>query len=128
MTRLVLGFVVAALWLPVLLYFTAGDYGQFWFAMTAAFTAPLTLFIAAPLYYVWRRRITFLRCLAAGLVVGALGALAFLAMTNAQAAINWSPGLIGAGVVTSIIFWAIAVWNNSNIGGAASPRVGDAAT
>jgi hypothetical protein len=95
--------------------------------MTAAFTVPLTLFIAAPLCYVWRRRITFLRCLVAGFVIGALGALAFLVMTNAQAALNWSPGLIGAGVVTSIIFWAIAVWNNSNIGGAASPGAGDAA-
>lgn len=110
MIRVVLGFVVAALWLPAVLYFTDRTYGQFLFVMSAIFTVPLVLFVAVPLYYVWRRRITFGRCLASGFVIGALGALAFLAMTNPQAAFNWSPGLISAGAVTSIIFWAIAVW------------------
>ena len=123
MPRIVLGFAVAALWLPVLLYFSAGDYGEFWFVMTAAFTVPLTLLVALPLYYFWRRRITFWRCLSAGCVIGILGTLAFLAMTNPQAAINWSPGLVGSGIVTSIIFWAIAVWNNDALGSEA----GDAA-
>ena len=112
MTRLVFGFAVAALWLPVLLYFTAGDYSQFWFVMTATFTVPLTLFVAVPLYYFWRRRITLWRCVLAGVVIGILGALAFLAVTHAQAALNWSPALIGSGLVTSIIFWLVAIWNN----------------
>jgi hypothetical protein len=127
MLRVVLGFAVAALWLPVVLYFTAGDYHAFWFVMTASFTVPLTLFVAVPVYYFWRRRITFFRCLSAGFVIGTLGALVFLAMTNPQAALNWSPGLIGSGILTSIMFWVIAIWNNGALGGSARSETGDAA-
>jgi putative effector of murein hydrolase len=127
MTRVVLGFAVAALWLPVLLYFTAGDYGAFWLFMTASFTVPLTLFVAVPLYYFWRRRITFWRCILAGFAIGAIGALAFLAMTHPEAALNWSPGLIGSGVVTSLVFWFIAVWKNGDLGRSAESGATDAA-
>lgn len=125
MTRVILGFAVAALWLPVLSYLTGGVYAEFWFVMTAAFTVPMTLFVAVPLYYRWRQRVSFVRCLLAGVVIGVIGAVAFLAMTNPQAALNWSPGVVGAGVVSSIIFWVIAIWKNQAAGG--RPGVGDAA-
>ena len=116
MTRVILGFAVAALWLPVLSYLTGGVYAEFWFVMTAAFTVPMTLFVAVPLYYRWRQRVSFVRCLLAGLVIGVIGAVAFLTMTNRQAALNWSPGVVGAGVVSSIIFWVIAIWKNQAAG------------
>jgi len=127
MVRLILGFTAAALWLPVLLYFAAGDYAEFWFAMTALFTVPLTVFVALPLYYFCRGRITFGRCLLAGFGIGVLGAVAFLVTTHPQAALNWSPGLIGAGVLSSIIFWAVAIWQNAALKGVHRRGAGNAA-
>jgi len=127
MTRVFLGFAAAALWLPLVSYFTGGVYGQFWFVMTASFTLPLTVVLAIPLFFLWRRRITFWRCLLAGLAIGLVGALAFLAMTNLAAALNWSPGLIGAGVLSSIVFWAVGIWNNGALAGPPNPGVSNAA-
>ena len=112
MVRIVVGFLAAALWLPLLSLATSGPYGGFWFGMTAIFTVPLTLLVAVPLFYLWRRRITFWRCLLAGLAIGIIGAALFLLVTNPLAARNWSPLLAVAGVLSSLVFWAIAVWRN----------------
>jgi hypothetical protein len=118
MVRIVLGFIAAALWLPVLELVAgeiSGGYGRFWFGMTAMFTVPLTVLVAVPLFYVWRRRITFWRCVFAGLVIGIIGAGLFLLTTNPLAALNWSPLLIVVGVLSSLVFWAIAVWRNPTL-------------
>ena len=127
MVRLILGFAAAGLWLPVLLYFAAGEYAEFWFVMTALFTIPLTVFVAVPLYYFWRAHITFGRCLLAGFGIGVVGTLAFLAMTHPEAALNGSPALIGAGVLSSVIFWAIAIWQNGALKGTHGRGTGNAA-
>jgi hypothetical protein len=113
--RLVCGLFVAALWLPVLLLATSGPYGKFWFLMTAFYTVPLTLIVAAPLVYFFRHRLSLLSCLACGLGVGFLGALTFLSTTNYLAALNWGPALIVSGVVSSLLFWIVGVWGNGGL-------------
>jgi len=128
MTRVFLGFAAAALWLPLVSYFTGGVYGQFWFVMTASFTVPLTVVFAIPLFFLWRKRITFWRCLLAGLAIGFVGTLAFLVTTHPAAALNWAPGLIGTGVLSSIVFWAVAIWNNDAVRGPTNSGVGNAAS
>ena len=80
--------------------------------MITMFTAPLTLFVAVPLFYLTRKRVTFWRCVLGGLAVGAVGALLFLLTTNVLAARNWSPFLIAAGPLSSLIFWLVGVWKN----------------
>jgi hypothetical protein len=129
MVRVILGFVAAALWLPLLFLLVEGGnyYGRVWFSMVAAFTIPLTLFAAVPLFYFWRSRITFWRCLLAGVGLGLVGAAAFLLMTNPTAAANWFLGMVGAGVLSSMIFWFIAVWNNGALAKPDDPGVGNAA-
>jgi hypothetical protein len=125
--RIVVGFLAAALWLPLFSLATSGPYGGFWFGMTAMFTVPLTLLVAVPLFYLWRRRITFWRCLLAGLAIGIIGAALFLLLTNPLAARNWSPLLIGAGVLSSLVFWAIAIWRNPSLIASRSERDSNAA-
>ena len=127
MVRIVVGFLAAALWLPLLSLATSGPYGAFWFGMTAMFTVPLTLLVAVPLFYMWRRRITFWLCLVAGLAIGIIGAALFLLVTNPLAARNWAPLLIVAGVLSSVVFWATAVWRNSTLTNSRSKAAGDAA-
>lgn len=115
MLRIVVAFTAAALWFPSLSYFLSGEYGPFWFLMIALYTVPLTLLVAAPLYYFNRKRITFLFCVLAGLGIGLLGALSFWSMTNRLAAQNWAPLLIGTGLVSSVLFWVIGIWRNSRL-------------
>lgn len=115
MTRIVLGFIAAAMWLPLLQLIAgevAGGYGRFWFGMTAMFMVPLTVLFAVPLFYLWRRRITFWRCVFAGLATGIVGAVIFLLTTNPLAALNWSPLLIVVGVLSSLVLWVVAVLKN----------------
>jgi len=116
MVRIVFGFAVAALWLPIVAYATGGVYGWFWSSMTGIFTIPLTIVLAVPVFYVWRRRITFWRCLTAGLAVGLVGALLFLLMTNPLAALHSLPAFVLAGTFSSTLFWVVAVWNNKVVG------------
>ena len=115
MTRLILGFAAAALWLPVLMYVIAGGHGEFWFVMIASFTVPLTLFVAAPLYYFSRRRVTFWACVMVGLAIGAVGSLTFLLAINPYTARTWAPSLLLAGIISSVIFWIVAIWKNRNL-------------
>jgi hypothetical protein len=115
MFRLISGFVITALWLPVLSLFTSGIYGNFWFWMIACYTVPLTIFVAVPLYYAMRRKINFLFCIVSGIGIGALGSLLFLAMTNWLSFLKWSPLLIFVGLVSSLLFWFVAVWKNSGL-------------
>jgi hypothetical protein len=128
--RIILGFVAAALWLPLLELLAGavtGGYGRFWFFMTAIFTVPLTILLAVPLFCLWRRRITFWRCVFAGLAIGIVGAVIFLVTTNPLAALNSSPLLIVAGVLSSLVFWVIAVWRNAALTVHRAERAGNAA-
>jgi hypothetical protein len=113
--RLIAGLLVAALWLPLLLYFTSGGYGPFWLFMTGFYTVPLTLLVAAPLVFLFRHRISLALCLVVGLAIGFLGSLTFLATTNYLAALHWAPLLIVSGLVSSFLFWLVAVFRNGDL-------------
>ena len=99
----------------IVAYATSGIYGQFWSGMIALYTIPLTIFVAAPLYYFNRKRVTFWLCVIAGVAIGVVGSLLFLVTTNPLAALNWSPLLIGSGLLSSIVFWVVGVWKNGNL-------------
>jgi len=116
MTRLILGFFTAALWLPLLAYILDSTYyGEFWAFAIAFYTVPLTIFVALPAYFLVRKRISFLLCVGMGCVIGVIGAFIFFLVTNPLAAMNWAPGLISAGIMSSIVFWVIAIWKNKKL-------------
>ena len=112
--RVVLGFVAAALGVPTLAAVASPPHGVFWFGVISVFTVPLTLFAGVPLfvYLARRRRVTFWWCMLAGLVLGAVGALLFMLMTNVLAGRNWAPLLIITGLLCALVFWLVGVWKN----------------
>ena len=81
MVRLILGFIVAALWLPALAYLTSRSFVGSLAGLIALFTVPLTL-CAVPLYVLLRRRVTFWWCALAGLSGGVAGCLVDWLVTN----------------------------------------------
>jgi uncharacterized membrane protein YeiH len=116
MLRLFLGFVVAAVWLPVslLLYSPAGQ-GELPAVLVAMLAVPLTVFAAAPLYWVLRRRVNLIVCICSGAIVGVFGCLLFWLGTNWLATVNTSPAILITALVSSLIFWAVAIWNNKRL-------------
>ena len=110
-TRFLLGLVAAALWLPLLLLATSGRYGMFWFVMVSPFTILLTL-VAAPIAFLFRRNLSLLVCVVAGVVAGGIGVLLFWLATNPLAAGNWAPLLVVAGLLSGLVFWAVGVRGN----------------
>ena len=109
--RVVLGFVVAALWLPAIGLFMDW-YSGVWARASTLLSVPLTVFVAVPIYLVVRKRISFLICAFAGVGIGALGALPWALDGNTRAAMNLAPILMVVGFISSILFWLIAVWKN----------------
>ena len=114
MFRISLGFLAAASWLPLLLYFTSDEFGDFWSVMVAYFTVPLTVFIAVPLFIVFSRRsnVGAAACLIFGFAVGLVGVLLFWLMTNQQAMLRWAVALVLSGVLSGFVFWIAGVWKN----------------
>jgi hypothetical protein len=110
MIRLILGFVVAALWLPILAMAVSPAFSMA--GLIAAFTIPLTLFVAVPSYWHFRKSVGLKICLLNGVVIGILGILLFWVITNRLAAINWAPLLIATSVISSLLFWLIGLWKN----------------
>ena len=115
MFRLVLAFMVAALWLPLLAVAVSPSFVESMAALVAALTVPLTLFVAVPTYWFFRRRVGLLACMTAGAAIGAIGCLLFWAATNTLAALNWAPLLLGAGLVSSLLFWFVGLWRNERL-------------
>jgi hypothetical protein len=113
MVRLILGFIVAALWLPALAYLTSRTVVGSLAGLIALFTVSLTLVFAVPLYVWLRRRVTFWLCALAGLSVGAIGCVVDWLVTNTLAAINWSPLLLVIGLASGLLFWVVAIWGNN---------------
>ena len=126
--RVILGLIVAALWLPVLLYvFSRGWEKTFSFFIVALYTVTVTVLIATPLVYFLRRKLTLGRCLATGFVLGTLGALTFWSPYSPKAMFNWGPLLMAVGVISSLLFWVTGVWGNRDLHkvtsvGSARPR------
>ena len=81
-------------------------------SMVSSFTVPLTLLVAVPLYLRIRGQVSFLQCLGAGLVAGLIGVALFYLGTNPLAALNWGVSLVLAGLLSSVVFWLVAVWKN----------------
>ena len=118
MTRLIVGFVVAALWLPALAFALSESYWNvFWASAVGAFTVPVTLLVALPLFVILRRRyrLRFWHYAIYGLSIGAVGAAAFSLTTNGLAALNWLPVFLIAGLVSSMAFWVVGVWRNDYV-------------
>ncbi len=115
MSRLVAGFIAGALWMPAFAYFADREYGMVMTVMIAIFTVPLTLFVAAPLYYLFRNKIGLWTCMAFGVVIGLIGAGIFGATTHYEAFVRWAPLLVGAGWLSSMIFWFVGIWRNPNL-------------
>jgi len=114
--RLIGGLIVAALWLPVLLYVISRGWEKtFSFLIVAYYTVPLTLLVATPLMYFMRKHLTLGRCLLVGFLLGALGALTFWSPYSLKAMWNWGPLLVAAGVMSSLLFWIVGVWRNSDL-------------
>ena len=83
--------------------------------LVAALTVPLTLFVAVPTYWFFREHVGLLACMIVGVGIGAIGCLLFWAATNTLAALNWAPLLLGAGLVSSVLFWFVALWRNEGL-------------
>ena len=118
MARLIVGFVVAALWLPALTFALSEAYwNMFWAGAVGAFTVPLTLLVALPLFLILRRRywLRFWHYAIFGLSVGVVGAAVFWLTTNGLAALNWLPVFLIAGLVSSVVFWVVGVWRNNYV-------------
>ncbi len=109
--RVILGFAIAALWLPLLgaLLGKNGE-GTWWFNMSLLATGALTILLAAPAYILLRRRAGFLICTFGGLAIGALGAIALSLVTNPMAARNAAPLFVASDAVSGIVFWLVALW------------------
>jgi hypothetical protein len=114
--RLIGGLLVAALWLPSLLYFVSrGWEKEFSSFIVAYYTVPLTLVVAGPLVYILRKKLTLARCLTVDLLLGVLGALTFWSPYSLKAMLNWGPLLMVVGVVSSFLFWVVGVWRNRDL-------------
>lgn len=113
MGRLILGFFVAALWLPMIAAVASPSLTESLAILVAMFTIPLTLFVGAPLYWLFRRRVGFWWCAVAGISIGILGVFLFWLVTNALAARNWAPVLIAVGLISSLLFWVVGIWRNN---------------
>jgi hypothetical protein len=114
--RLIGGLLVAALWLPALLYIVSrGWEREFSFLIVAYYTIPLTLLVAGPLVYIQRKKLTLVRCLTVGLLLGTLGAFTFWSPYSLKAMFNWGPVLMFVGVISSLLFWVVSVWRNRDL-------------
>ena len=115
MFRVTSGLIAAALWLPILNSAVAHAEDQKpAFLVIAIYTVPLTLFIAAPLVFLLRRKLTLGRCLLTGALLGIVGALTFWSPYSVKSSL-WGAPLVLAGLLSSLLFWVIGVWRNRNL-------------
>lgn len=105
--RIILAFTFAALWLPLAEAISAPDYDFFWSKMTAIFTVSLTLLVAVPGYFIFRKQMTFWLCALGGTGAGVIGALLYLLLTNWGAFMNAWPAMVVIGLITGIGFWVV---------------------
>jgi hypothetical protein len=106
---------VAALWLPAFAVINSPSLIESLAGLVALFTVPLTFFVGAPLYWIFRRRVGFWWCASAGIAIGIVGVGLFWLMTNPLAARNWAPLLIATGLISSLLFWVVGIWRNSYV-------------
>ena len=116
MLRIFVGFLVAALWLPLIGLLSGSYEGQFFAGTAAVFTVPLTIGFALPIYgffYYSKVAPAWWVCMAIGACIGCVGAIALGTMSNKLAGWNAVPGFILIGVVSAVIFWAIGIRKNA---------------
>ena len=112
-SRIVLGFAVAALWLPAVIYLRAEDSTEQFFARVPLLvTTTFTLFVAVPAYLLLRQKATLAACLAAGFLIGALGLALFTLTTHWQAGVGWAPAFLTVGPISAAAFWVVGLWGN----------------
>jgi fluoride ion exporter CrcB/FEX len=83
--------------------------------IVGVYTVPLTLLLAGPLVYVFRKRLTLARCVTVGFILGMLGSFTFWSPYSLAAFFNWGPLLIVVGVISSLLFWVVGVWGNRDL-------------
>src|SRR5688572_14503455 len=112
MVRLVFGFLVAALWLPLVAWLASPSLVESLAGPIAAMSVSLTLLVAAPSFWLVRRRVGLRGCLLGGLAVSALGSVLFWAATNTPAVLSWGPFILAGALVSASFFWFVALWRN----------------
>ncbi|NII10026.1 hypothetical protein [Oleiagrimonas sp. C23AA] len=115
MYRIVCGFVVAALWLPVVQWLVVDGYNGFWFACVAAGTLGVSVIFGVPLFLALRRHLGAGCCLLAGMGLAAVGVLVFGLATNMAAAMRWGGVFLIVGLISGALFWLVAVWHNPRV-------------
>lgn len=117
MLRILIGFLVAALWLPLLGLLGFSWEGTFFAGAAALFTVPLTFGFALPIHLLFQYvkvLPSWWACMTIGAVAGAVGALTFGGLSNSLSGWVTLPGFALVGVVSALIFWVIAIRKNSS--------------
>ena len=113
MVRIIVGFVSAALVMPLIGYIFGGKYNYFWFSMILYFSLFSVLIFGVPLFYLNRKFINLKKCLIFGAVIGSVASLVLINTgTNFfiyLALFNF------CGILSSFVFWVVAVRNNANL-------------
>jgi|HubBroStandDraft_1064217.scaffolds.fasta_scaffold268541_1 hypothetical protein len=114
--RLAFALGVAALWLPLLASWRAQDgYRGTGFLITGGFTVPITLLVAAPLVYVFRRRLSFLLSCLFGIALSLIGLLPDLITGHWGVANGLAQIIVPAGLISSMLFWLVGVRGNRDL-------------
>lgn len=115
MLRVLIGFFVAASWLPLVGLLGFSWEGNFFAGAAAVFTVPLTFCFALPIYILFhyaKIRPSWWVCMTIGAFAGGVGAVAFAGLSNRLAGWGALPSFAIIGAISALIFWVIAIRMN----------------
>lgn len=117
MVRIVVAFVVVAVTLPLIAWFSGGEQSVRNLAMVAGFTLPATA-VGIPVFLWFRRRgwLRWWQAVAGGVGIGLLSALPFAVRDPGFLAFA-VPAFANIGAVHGLLFWLLAVWDPRRAGG-----------
>jgi len=116
MVRIIAAFVVVAVTLPLIAWFSGGDQSARNFAMVTGFTLPATA-VGIPVFLWFRRRrwLRWWQSVAGGVGIGLLSALPFAFRDPGFLAFAL-PVFANIGAVHGLLFWLLAVWDPRRAG------------
>ncbi|MBL0291897.1 MAG: hypothetical protein IPQ15_14970 [Betaproteobacteria bacterium] len=111
MVRIVVAFVVVAVTLPLIAWFSGGEQSVRNLAMVAGFTLPATA-VGIPVFLWFRRRgwLRWWQSTAGGVGIGLLSALPF-ALRDPGFLAFAVPAFANIGAAHGLLFWLLAVWD-----------------